>query len=66
MKRRREEKVYYSNCGDIFVRQTAKGCELAYEKMGYDQLRLKNHHEAHNFFQHAEHYKKIQNRELQD
>lgn len=59
MKKHEQEKIYYSNCGDITIRQTAAGCEKAYEKMAYEQLRLKNYREAHNLFQHADHYKRV-------
>lgn len=61
MTKRKKEEIYYSNCGDITIRQTASGCEKAYEKMAYEQLRLKNYREAQNFFQHADHYKRVQN-----
>lgn len=60
MKKYERKNIYYSNCGGITVRKTAEGCVLTYEGMGYEQMRLKNYPEAHNFFQHADHYKRVE------
>ena len=60
MVKREKQKIHYSNCGEIFLKKTAKECIATYEGMAYEQLRLKNYQEAHNLFQHADHYKRVE------
>lgn len=52
-------KYYTSNCGEVTVRGKAKDIVPKYEGYGYGAEREKLYREAHNFFQHAEHYKKL-------
>lgn len=52
---------YTSKCDGEALRKTAEELTKFYEAKGYQAERNKDYSEAHNYFQHAEHYKRIGN-----
>ena len=49
---------YKSRCGDILLTGTRDYIRKAYERLGYEAERDKDHVLSQIYFQHAEHWKK--------
>jgi hypothetical protein len=60
-KQRSGLKILKSRCGDLTVRKSSHDIARTYEALGFESEVIKNYAEAHNYFQHAEHYIRLNN-----
>lgn len=52
---------YHSRCKDIEIRGLANEIISKYEGLAYQALREERISDAHELFQHADHYKRVEN-----
>lgn len=53
---------YKSICGSEVITGSAKHIESCYAALAYEALRAGDHVQAHIYFQHSEHWKRMQTR----
>ncbi|MAI17132.1 MAG: hypothetical protein CBC71_06230 [Rhodobacteraceae bacterium TMED111] len=59
------QKKHLSRFGEISEFRTADSLQRFYSRLGHDAERAKDHALAHTYFQHADHYAKLEKAEKQ-